>query len=280
MPNTENQNREGYHALFQQHLASLKELLSNARRDTRNTKYQAQFLELSSKELESLRIAYSNAVTSKTQATATTYAGYINSIEDMKRTSRPLIFWLAMSAPFVLGILTVAERAEVTNVFFWGIAFQGLNQVTFMKGLFFILVYFFIRYLWQVVQLKFSYPDQVNFLSLSPVSGKNFEEIDMASEAMYLISEIADFCESYDTVQAAKIVETYLGNQTHDAQRFVDKALNDISEEAQEVLDELMKYERMLALSDFFKYNMPLFALAGLSTYCLYLLGKLGFGEG
>lgn len=277
MQNRDEQNSEGHHALFQRHLASLKTLLSNARRDTRNTQYQVHFLEQSGQNLEALRVSYCNAVTSKTQATSPTYAGYINSIEDMKQTSKPLIFWLFVSVPFLLGILTVSEVSELNDAYFWGISLQGLNHATFMQGLFFVLVYFMARYLWQVVQLKFSYPDQVNFLSFFPISGKNLEEIHMASDAMYLISEIADFCDTYDGAQATNVIHPHFGGLVHDSQRFVDKALDDIAEEADEGLDELGKYHRMLLLSDFFKYNLPLFALTCLSIYCLYSVAQLAF---
>ena len=212
---------------------------------------------------------FDQIVASKTRSSSSTDAGYIERLDHVRDTAKPLIFWAAASLPLLLGKIHVADIDQENVILVWGINLSGLTQQLLLQVLFFVTTYYLLRYLWQFVHLKFNYPQKISVTSFPPIKGINQQEIEVAKETL---GEIALALLRLDHVENGAI-DSAAQKQGHsinenELRNHVDSTKSNL----RKVSRILKRNRKYLSILDFLEFNFLFIIMAFLGLACVYFL--------
>lgn len=228
------------------------------------------------KQSESLVRNFERTVTSRTRSGNADEAGYIEKLDQAKKSARPLLFWIFVSVPFLLGRLQIADTEPDTIVLVWGISFTGLTHQSFLQALFCITTYYFAKYLWQFAHLKLNYPQNVSFKSLVMIKGTSQQDINLAKKILKLIDSMSSLLSE---IKQAPVVNAAINNFPQDA-KIQNKIQDDFAktkEDLKQAKATLQKQCRNLAILDFLEYSLLFLCVFLAGSGCLYFLFNVAF---
>jgi len=196
---------------FFRHVTILKSNTQRSREGNHQSE-KAAFIDETIHHLEGMQTNFVDTLMSKTQSGYENDAGYIEAVENLRKSARPVLLSCFCFLPFYFDKLEVSQVNPEQVVIFWGINFSGFTRETLLQGLFFICCYYTVRYLLNFLLLKLNYYDRITFLSVLQISGKNFDEIKMIDEAQACLEEVAAHSKSYDIAAARKILVILIVN--------------------------------------------------------------------
>jgi len=267
----EEQEAKSFHHQTTKTIDELKILVGMVRSNPSLGSFHKDFLSEVPQGINKLEKVFENALGSKTSSSLQREIGYLDQLEIIQKSARPMMFWCFASVPFLLDQLHIAKTIGSEIVLLWGINFSGITQQNFMQGLFFIMSYYFLKYCWSFIHLRLTYPHKVCFKGISLIRGKHGEEIQLAEQTINLLDEIREYLSAYDILSAAQAIANHMRSSPDTLENDINLQINEVKQRTNEAFEKFTTHRRNLLITEFLSYNfMPLGILLGGSVYLYF----------
>ena len=254
-----NSMTEDYTVLLNRQIERIYNLVFSAKQNPSGANQQRKLFSSCTAEIEELDRIHSVAVTARSTSSGTSEAGYIEALENMRKCARPLLFWFFVSQPFFFSFLSISDEKDTAVNLLWGVSVEGLTNKMLLKCLILILGFYWLRYLWQMFQLRLNFPDREEMLGFS-FAGKYYIELETARKGIDLLVKVKDTLSDYN-IHAAKQALQRDGDSSFTAELTVGGGLKSIRETIDETIGSFNRRQKAIKLADTLKYRLPFYLI-------------------